>query len=602
MSAYAAKPGAHNPPQFQGILLPDLLPTTISLSRLLIISKTLTPDNKHDGDPRAANDILLEIILLLRPCAFEKLALSCKQLYDAIFKWLMPRHLEFRKKYNNFKFGPETVRTVPELLKEIAENPSIPSYIIYADLSARQYPDPGDGPYHYPDGVPGALVKLVKKSQHLAALNDDPEFYTYWLKGIVGEYSDWRRPFDFQTAFLLTFLTDVESLILPPQWKDYVVMGHETDEDVGKHRVSDLIQQLSLNANDPSLENQPLQRLRVLHPTPDANTQDGEYMEAIIPFLALDSLREVYYNYGVYEPRGDDYYEAFSLRYPVLGRNVEVLTLGDSVMSDDGADKLFKDMHRLRRFDFEYNLKDELGYDWQAGTFVRNLKRHVGRHLEHLSICTELCMDESEPITFSLRGFKKLTHLLLPTELFIRSVGQEEDDENGSHQGEKDEEQSTDGEREEEYDYRKSEDNGEDDGDENRGSENGESEDGDDQYSEINDDGQHQDADDGEISDKSDESIDEGEVWRLVDNLPSSLDTLEIIARATSRDCKCLERLFDGFEDRKDECLPLLKSVKVNMMQSAWERDWEPEFQEHFDRVAKFFNTIPSVSFHTHRN
>lgn len=162
------------------------------------------------GILKLPTEILLEILDLLRPYGFEGLGFSCKQLYDVIFMKLMPRHLEFRKKYHTFKFGLETVQTVPELLKEIADNPIIASYIIHADLSDREYPDPGDGPYRYPDGIPDSLVELVRQSKHLAALSSGPEFLEFWLKGIVGEFDIWDYPFDFQTAFLLTFLTNVE--------------------------------------------------------------------------------------------------------------------------------------------------------------------------------------------------------------------------------------------------------------------------------------------------------------------------------------------------------------------------------------------------------
>ena len=187
---------------------------------------------------------------------------------------------------------------------------------------------------------------------------------------------------------------------------------------------------------------------------------------------------------------------------------------------------------------------------------------------------------------------------MLSTELFNRGVAQDDEIESGSRYGENDDHETSDGEGEGEGDdYNNSEDNDEDDEDENVVSEGGETETGDGQCSEISYDEQHHDAEDAEITDESDENIDEGEVWRLVDRLPSSLHTLEIVANPTSRDCKCLEWLFDEFEDRKDADLPLLNSVSVYMRPRSWDSDQNGDFQEHFDRAAAFFNTMPTVTF-----
>lgn len=489
-------------------------------------------------------EILLDIFEASRPNNFENLALTCKQLYHAATP-LLAQHNSFQKKYRNFKFGSATVETVPELLSKIAADPIIASYIVHANLGDRECPDIEDLPITFPDGVSPALAALVKQSEHLAVLSDDPEFSTSWLRKIVEHTDEWEKPFDFPVAFLLTLLTNVESLILPKEW---------CGPSVGNRRVGsvdelcrsgfDLVDLLISRANDVELRDQPLQKLHTLHPTHDVDTQSGTDMESIFPFLALDSLRELHHEYGVYEPTSEEINEGFCVQYPALGKHLEVVKLHDYVMSEHGASVFFKDMHRLRILEFQYSGKDEIGYDWDVDRFLWFMMGHIGSNLEKLSLTTGLAWPDKHVIESPLHGFEVLAHLELDTVLFVNSTGS-----TGNIIDVEEEEEEDDDDDDDEKEY-----------------------------------------------DSDGNSYDDGK-WRLVDMLPASLQTLTIYVPSTKRDCECLEQLFDGFDDRMEENLPRLKEVKVYMrVMDHWGYKLD-DFQQYVDQATAYFSHKSFIQF-----
>jgi hypothetical protein len=103
-------------------------------------------------------------------------------------------------------------------------------------------------------------------------LSDAPEFKTKWLRNIVAQSDRWMpRSSDFPIAFLLSLLTNIESLILPAEWHGLSVPGEEGDEVY--RSVSDLIHLLVTRANDTGLTHQPLQKLHTLYPTRHVDEQ-----------------------------------------------------------------------------------------------------------------------------------------------------------------------------------------------------------------------------------------------------------------------------------------------------------------------------------------
>ncbi|GAB0146157.1 hypothetical protein EsHS_00006567 [Epichloe bromicola] len=198
-----------------------------------------------------------------------------------------------------------------------------------------------------------------------------------------------------------------------------------------------------------------------------------------------------------------------------LGKNLEVLKLRDYVLNEIGADRVFKDMRRLRSLDFEYCRKDVSVFDWHANDFISTLMDHVGSTLERLVLTAGLINYRTQIIHCSLHRFQVLAHLDIDTVFFVHSKGSM-----GyiAQVGFEDEEEDDEDEWE------------------------------DDIYDSVSG------VDIG------------GEPNRLVNMLPSSLQTLVIRAPATNRDYDCLTRcLFNGFEEEREGRLPLLKDARVHM-------------------------------------
>jgi hypothetical protein len=463
---------------------------------------------------------------------------------------------------------------VQALLGEIAADPLIASYIIHADLGGPTGPDVdplSDKPLQ---GISDALAPLVKGSKHLAALSDAPDFKTTWLRNIVEDNDEWGRPFDYPVAFLLSLLTNVESLVLPGKWHGHSVSTREEEDDL-YHSVSDLVHLLVTRANDTELIHQPLQKLHTLHPMADVCNQSGTDMECIFPFLALDSLRQVQHELGVYEPG-----EEGCAQYPTLGKQVEVLKLYDYVMSDNGAAILFKDMHHLRVLELVYCMKDEIGYNFRANGFLFWLKRLVGGHLEELVLTGNQVWPDTELIKTSMRKFKVLSHLVLSMAFFVNSTEGEESEE-------EDTDDNTDGEgigednggEEREHKQDKEDAEGEQEEQENAEDEQEEQED-----TQIGEDGDEEEYD-------TDDDYESDGTWRLVDKLPRSLRTLKILAAAAERDCRFLEKMFDGFDDERGDCLPLLEEVEICMgTRDCWGDELD-DFQQYLDRAAAYFDS-----------
>lgn len=486
--------------------------------------------------PALPQELLLTIFELSLPYTFEDLALTCKSLYHAAAP-LLEKHNRARKRYRNWKFGPSTVGSVVELLCEIAVNPVVARYIVHADLGDESVPTDVSDTWPL-----SALATLIERSEHLAALtssSSDPQLTTHWYQNIVNfpGYTAWRVGFHYPIAFLLTLLTNVESLALPQGWRG---PSHFQEMATRAERLCDvatLIQRLIKHANNAELDDQPLQKLRMLYPTRNIDAQIGVNMDTIFPFLGLDSLREAHHESGIHEP---SYEQEMSSYYGphnfTFGKNLEVLKLRDYVLNEHGANRVFKDMHRLWSLDFEYSKKSVSIFDWHANDFISTLMDHVGSTLERLVLTAGLINDRTQIIQCSLQRFQVLAHLDIDTVFFVNSKGSMGYIAQGGF-----------------------EDEGEDD------------------FYEVEDDiyGLEDDIyeEEDDVYEEEDDFYESmlgvdigGKPNRLVDMLPSSLRTLVIRAPATDRDYDCLVRcLFNGFEEEREGRLPLLIDARVHM-------------------------------------
>lgn len=393
------------------------------------------------------DELLGAILDLSRPYAFESLALTCKRLHSAAGD-LLPYHNKLRWQYRSFSFTEDPsdvtgIHYMPQLLLEIAKEPVIASYIVHADLGIRHLLGPisrhGRGDQRskdiiqqiYSEDGQRKLRRIVNRSSYLQAIRQDPVEWAAQISADKDEYKD-KVEVDFPLAFLLTLLVNVESLVLPSRWGPSCVEPAEAlggDLDKVQRGVADLIQLLVARANNSNLKEQPLQKLRVLYRTPDVDTQYGIGMLSIAPFLALDSLREVYHESGVHE--SFDMSRGGWDRYPILGRNIEVMQLDDYVVDNKASQTLFKNMTKLRDFRFQYQMKDDIGDLWEAEGFVADLSAAVGGHLETLVLTQGWMYANSTPVK-GFYGFNVLRNLEVDTQLFYEWVPDEPDSEKAS--------------------------------------------------------------------------------------------------------------------------------------------------------------------------
>lgn len=183
-----------------------------------------------------ANELQLIILQHTLPYDFESLALTCKHLY-AVSAPLLPKHNSLRRRYRHFRFGDvhhatradgqtevprdaESIRTVPELLQNIAADPVIAHYIIHADLGDREFTEIiAEWDVHMrPLGQEvevARLRELIRGSEHLAMVGADPDV---WFDRIMAD-RNWA--------------SDIEELV------DYPVRyPQQIDEMVPFHRVT----------------------------------------------------------------------------------------------------------------------------------------------------------------------------------------------------------------------------------------------------------------------------------------------------------------------------------------------------------------------------
>ncbi|CAH0056843.1 unnamed protein product [Clonostachys solani] len=400
----------------------------------------------------------LQVMIMQRalPCDFESLILTCKQLH-AVALPVLSRHNALRRKYRRFHFTDsyhhrekeDITETVTQLLLDIAADPFIAHHIVHGDFSDRVCTD---GIRQSSENYRGAVLQRLEKEQdnlkalvqgslHLAMLGLDTGV---WFDNIVADRDQYDEQVDYPLAFLLSLLPNLESLTLPGEWRPASVFTQPDDwepvDDIQKG-VQDLINLLVTRANDTEnvMGDQPLRKLHSLHPTKNVDTQFGTNISSIAPFLALDSLREVHHDSGVcdlveHKPKKKNNgglsvaildFQARG-RYQVLGRNLETAVFEDVVISGEACEPLFRDMHNLKVLDVEYNMKDEIGYDWEPETFLSGLMS-LGKTLKSLSLTANNLGPDHGRIFYpegdlkGLQPFEVLTYLKLDTKLFIHS-------------------------------------------------------------------------------------------------------------------------------------------------------------------------------------
>ncbi|XWW98022.1 hypothetical protein V2A60_006018 [Cordyceps javanica] len=533
-------------------------------------------------------EVLIIIANLTLPYSVEDFSLTCSRLHDAA-KTFLPRHNHLRSKYRSISFKEGGLEKVSDLLAEIAADPIIAAYIVHLDLGDRQFC--GDGEIDDADGDDGLA--------------------RFWLREIVRDVDycfEGDQEAEFNIPFLVSLLTHVETLILPEEWCDFDVLILPDS----KHPVAAMMQLLVTRANDRTLKDQPLQRLRAIYPAREIGEQFGTEMELIFPFMALDSLRELrlWRGHCQYEEEQNE-----ATPFKPLGRNLEVIKLRDYVINGGSAGFLFEHIQNLRIFEMEYSTKDEIGYAFDADLFVRFLIKNTFASLERLVLTGVQVWPDTNVLDSSLRKFTRLKHLEISTVFLVNGIGAmgpkfveeyfDTEEEESSDEGD-----SCDDEGSHEWD--------DEEGDKGYHEDDGEEEgiakmyEGDDyearDMSEAEDD--HQVA--GSEGYENDDAVDDEEhinsldslfhpddkqkryksgsvVWRLVSVLPESLETLVIHTPAAPRNSACVERMFWQFQALRPERFPRLERIEVRVNQmDCWGRPLDGA-AEQVARLRTFF-------------
>lgn len=288
-------------------------------------------------------DVLHQIWQFASPYDLEACALTCKSLHAGA-QPLLQRHNALRKQYRSFRL-PQRNKwtedeylelapyTLPQLLCDIAADPVIAEYIVHVDLEHRDslrlvYEEENDWPVVIRakmEAHSDALWQLMRESPYFAQLNVPPSRIRDWFNCILQESADFDdgQSIDFAAAFLLSLLPNLQSLALSRDWlvvtvrpdpdgNDLYYSDEDEDEDeddddegnavtLAKKTaplVRKFIHYLVEQANREDLTGQPLSKLHTLLPTRAVDTQFGDNIGSIFPFLTLKSLRRAFHDFG----------------------------------------------------------------------------------------------------------------------------------------------------------------------------------------------------------------------------------------------------------------------------------------------------------------
>ncbi|EON96232.1 putative f-box domain protein [Phaeoacremonium minimum UCRPA7] len=392
-------------------------------------------------------ELIQRIVHETIPEDFEHVVLACKQLHVASSVFLQQYNLR-RKRYRHFSLSIFRIATtsrsgrdrtgvvhwdtvteatgikiksVPDLLLHIAEDPVIARYIqtlnikddnYYHDPLRKDLDDAGGTFYPHVKDNPGPLCELVRHSPYLREAGVDLE---KWITRMIDDewmtkYMDSNAARD--TALLLTLLPNVTELAPDQDW------GRIPDS----HKDPELWQVLDVIvrwANDKSLPSASLSRLEVVKPSVGIGYERRRGLSSSAPFLALNSVREFYAGSCIFYADGYTGFP-FDPRYETYGANLEKIELVGSVARFRELGELLSRAPQLRCFHFAYETKwHGCGHNWNVGAFINAIQENVGDTLEELSITILHCYGGRGTTLDDMTGFKRLKALELDVNMLM---------------------------------------------------------------------------------------------------------------------------------------------------------------------------------------
>jgi len=333
---------------------------------------------------------------------FLDLAKTCKKIYARCEPFIR-RHNELRFRYRDFSYSihsDDNLVAAFDLISIIAAEPIVARYIKAANLvDDSKFFRHARAHGGLPKSVPsieegGVMVQLFANSTYLQRAGVDwREYYNTFAEDVRE-----MRYSQYGAAFLLTLLSDAESLTIPLSWEPNAA----TDQ---------LLNVLATEARKPSSLSSGLRSVTTFCRQTRVVSEMWDLSWAS-PFLALPHLR------SFRSPRSVSVGgNPTSLAFKGLShnaKNLEVAYLHDCCIDAVGITDFLKHTPRLKTLRFSPNTPN-----WDLCKFINAVAREAGSYL------TELSVDVSGTILpgkASTLGFQKLQKWEFPLKLATRNL------------------------------------------------------------------------------------------------------------------------------------------------------------------------------------
>ncbi|KAF7933402.1 hypothetical protein EAE99_003287 [Botrytis elliptica] len=361
------------------------------------------------------NEILDKVVLLVLPEGFESLALTCRETH-ALCTPFLKCHNRLRSQFHRLSLGPSSsIKTLLDLILRIDSEPIIARYIIHADFGVDRYHSYIQDFYrrHH-----GPLKKLLADSPYLKKAGLDWKEYHDHIKRDLRRNRHSRNYSQHVTAFVLTMLPNVKTLVLSP-WQPLEAPKRLLEAIIAESKLS------TFPCEDPSLAQ--LTKIKI-----STYTRLKFDWWKDFPLLALPNLRS--YRGPNFVARGD-----LSITHPSkpipefrCGQKLETVYLKNCCISDVAIANLLKHAPHLRSFKYTHSPEKESDDEvWNIFKFIAAIEGEAGSYLEELSIkiCASTSTEDTSlndrpivsiaPNEVFMRGFKCLQKLELPLEIAI---------------------------------------------------------------------------------------------------------------------------------------------------------------------------------------
>ena len=359
-------------------------------------------------------EVLETIILHTLPEGFENMALTCRKIYT-ISKPFIQRHNTLRTHFRSFTYFEKmadssfTIRSAFDLIVRIAVEPIVARYVRHADLRVdsiflRGRPREFNPDVHCDD----TLLRLFSESPELKEGGLD------WCEyfSVIEEDLQSARYSQYASAFLLTLLPNVKTLILPRMWKPLAA----TDSII--NAVIDEAKRSARDSCDPAS----LAQTTKFETSSSLGPKETFELAWACPFLALPHLRSFRAPSCVAledSPPANTYIPSYPYS-DTFGERLVTANLVSCCIDHRGISDFLKHTRSLRTLRYSHSTKNDSspsGVDWDICRFIMAIGHRVGSFLEELSVTISDIRGSIAPGRVSMQAFQHLRQLQLPLQV-----------------------------------------------------------------------------------------------------------------------------------------------------------------------------------------